>query len=244
MHPTYRDYFLARVQSAVAAARVASGVSHRGTRGEVREVLVRDLFRPLLPSDIGVGTGEIVSHTGGRSSQQDILLYDRSILPPVLFEERTGLFPVESVLYSIEVKSRLDAGELKSSHEAALHLLTLDVAPGRYDPRGVPVHHTVTRPIYTLFAFETDLSANGKTEVQRYMDTVSRDGRPQPADGPAIRAICVVGRGYWYWLNDRWEKWTISYALEEVLGFVAGVMNTYKSIARTRLDPRLGRYLF
>ena len=244
MHTIYRNFFLARAQSAVAAARAATGVSHRGVKGEIREILVRDLFRPLLPADMGVGTGEIISHTGGVSTQQDILLYDRRILPPVLFEAGTGLFPIESVLYAIEVKSMLDAGELRSSHEAAMHLITLDVAPGRYDPKNIPIHHLVTKPIYTIFAFATDLSPDGKTEVERYIELIANEKRPQPSDGPPIRAMCVVGRGYWYWANDHWESWKLSYLLEEVLGFIAGVMNTYNSVAATRMEPRLGLYLF
>jgi hypothetical protein len=244
MHKTYRDFYLARARSAVAAAKAATGISHRGVKGEIREILVRDLFRPLLPADMGVGTGEIISHTDRSSTQQDIVLYDRRILPPILFEECTGLFPIESVLYVIEIKSKLDAGELSDSHDAAMNFLTLDLAPGRYDPKGIPVHHLVTKPIYAIFAFGTDLSGDGKTEVERYTELLARDQRAQPADGPPIRVICVVDRGYWYWLTDHWETWKPSYELEEVLGFVSGVMNTYKSVAATRLDPRLGRYLF
>jgi hypothetical protein len=109
MHETYRNFIRVWVEAAVGAGRAATGVSHLGLRGEVREILVRDLFRPLLPADVGVGTGEIISYTNQTSSQTDIILFDRRILPPVLFEDRLGLFPIESVLYAIEVKSKLTA---------------------------------------------------------------------------------------------------------------------------------------
>ncbi len=245
MNQTYRDFYRARVISAVAAAKAATGISHGGIKGEIREILLRDLFRPLLPADIGVGTGQVISaYTNELSRQQDILLYDRRILPPILFEGRIGLFPIESVLYAIEVKSKLNADELRTSNEAARHLLSLPVAPGKYDDKGNPVHHVPIKPIYTIFAFETDLTQHGKTELERYKELLTSD-KIDLTQGPPIRAICVVDRGDWYWdcLKEHWKSWNHSYPLEEVVGFIAGVMNTYKIVAASRLEPRLGVYL-
>jgi len=94
----YRDIIRARVQSAIEMARVVKAMPHGGTRGEIREILVRELFRPFLPSDIGVGTGQVIDHTGKVSRQTDIILFDRSLAPPIMLNESLGLFPIESCL--------------------------------------------------------------------------------------------------------------------------------------------------
>jgi hypothetical protein len=73
----------------------------------------------LLPADLGVGTGFIVATDGRESTQQDVVLYDRSVLPPALYDQEAGLFPIESVLYTIEVKSVLTREELLGAHDAA-----------------------------------------------------------------------------------------------------------------------------
>jgi Regulator of chromosome condensation (RCC1) repeat len=90
-----------------------------GLRGGVREIVVRDLLRPLLPAGIGIGSGEVISAGGLRSRQTDIVLYDRRILPSIVHEGTQGMFPVESVLYAIEVKSRLMTQHLAGIEEAA-----------------------------------------------------------------------------------------------------------------------------
>src|SRR3989304_5727458 len=98
MNITYRDLVLARIKGVIEHAKATTTVQHQGLKGTLREILIRDLFRPLLPTDIGVGTGEIISAGGKKSRQQDVVIFDRRILPPILFEDFTGIFPVESVL--------------------------------------------------------------------------------------------------------------------------------------------------
>ena len=235
MHPTYRDLILSRVQSAIGAARAAQGVSHRGLLGEIREILVRDLFRPLLPADVGVGTGQIISHTGQTSRQTDVVLYDRRILPPILFQESVGLFPVECVLNSIEVKSTLTATELKSADLAASELLDFYYVHGRYDAADIGERHAVTKVVSAVFALSSDLSPDGISESARYASMHAPD--------PALRLICVVGRGCWIWRNSTWQSVGQPYDLGEVVAFVSMLMNTYRDIAATRGNPRLGMFL-
>jgi hypothetical protein len=236
MHEAYRNFVRAGVEAAIAAARAATGFSHVGLRGEVREVLVRDLFRPLLPADIGVGTGEIISYTNQTSSQTDIILFDKRILPPVLFEDRLGLFPIESVLYAVEVKSKLTATELRSADSAAAKLKEFVYAPGYYEPSGVPRPHKFIHAVPALIALDSDLHPSGMSEIERY-DSQREGGEPH------IRSICVVGRGYWYWFAGGWKTWPSGYTFSEVVSFIGGVMNTYREIAASRGEPRMGRLL-
>ena len=201
MNKVYRDIVLARVQAAVYAAEAMRAIGHRGLRGQLREIVIRDLFRPLVNADIGFGTGEIVSKDGQQSGQQDIIMCDRRILSPIVLEQNTGVFPIESVLYVIEVKSILTAGGLEKSHRNAVTLGTFRYASGRYDDRGQLIPSQVGQLVYTVFAFGTNLKAGRKNDLTRYLEIC----REQP---PPIRAICVVGNGYWWWSEKKgWQEW-------------------------------------
>jgi hypothetical protein len=243
MHEAYRDFYLARIQAAIGAAKASTGISHRGMKGEIREILVKDLLRPLLPSDLGVGTGQIISALGETSSQQDIVLYDRRILPPLIFEERMGLFPIESVLFAIEIKSTLTAAELDKSNKAAEALLKFQLQSGRFDTADQPMAHPLRRPVYAVFAFDSDLVPSGKTELERYRELCGSDVTLTRVDGPPVRLVCVVGRGCWTWMRQDWGSWQSTYPLQEVVRFIAIVMNTYREVARDRGEPRLGTYI-
>ena len=236
MNRLYRDLILSKVKTAIDNAKAVSPMSHQGLKGQLREILVRDLFKPLLPPGFGLGTGEIITVDDRQSKQQDVVLFDKNILPPILFEGTSGLFPIESVLYSIEIKSKLTAQEIKDSHANAAELQKLNYQSGCYDALGQPLPHTFERLIPALFAFDTDLSCDGKNDIERYDEI-------RGSDQPALVVLCVVGRGYWYWKDDQWVAWKRDYEFTEVVGFIAGVMNTYRRIASTRNQPRLGNYL-
>lgn len=123
MNSLFRDVFLARIAAAIGEARAASAIPHQGVKGQVREILIRELFQPLLPADFGVGHGHIVSSVEGKvSRERDVVIYDRRLVPPVLYERSLGLFPVECTLAAIEVKSRLTREELRDADAKASEL--------------------------------------------------------------------------------------------------------------------------
>jgi hypothetical protein len=236
MNTAYRDLILARVQAAMETAKAVTNIPHPGLKGQLREIVIRDIFRPLLPSDVGVGTGEIISVDNRQSREQDVVIFDKRILPPILAEQVLGIFPIESVLYAIEVKTTITATEIKTSHRSATEVMGFMYMSGDYDKFGNAINHNVTKVISCVLAFDTDLTLGGKNDIDRYDEI-------RGSEYPAIQVICVVGRGYWYWFYDRWKTWPQTYKFEEVVGFIAGVMNTYRMIAATRKEPRLGRYL-
>ena len=237
MNTAYRDLILARVKAAVDAAEAVSNINHKVLKGQLREIVIRELLRPLLPSDVGVGTGEIISSDNRQSTEQDVVIFDKRILPPILLERVKGIFPIESVLFAIEVKSIITANKIETSDKSATELIRFMYQSGDYDKSGKPVQHTVEKVISCILAFDTDLNPDGKSEIERYDEI-----RVSEYD-PALRSICVVGRGYWYWFKNKWKTWERTYDFEEVVGFIAGIMNKYREVAATRKEPRLGVYL-
>jgi hypothetical protein len=234
---TYRDLVLSRIKTAVSEAQALGGIENAGLKGQLREIVIHKLLRPLFPSDVGVGTGVIITASGSQSRQQDVVIFDKRILPPILLEQSEGLFPIESVLYAIEVKSTLNASELKKSHASAEKLRTFLYTTGKYEG-DVGVSHSIRYVLSTVLAFNTDLTGTGKTEYARYQEIAGSD-----SGIPPIVAICVAGASYCYWHGTSWLDMPITYQYEALVGFIAGIQNTYKDIAASRGSPRLGQYL-
>ncbi|WP_437283689.1 DUF6602 domain-containing protein [Sorangium sp. So ce375] len=229
----YHQVYLSHVERAIAACRTVSPLQHSGEKGRIREILLRSMFRPLLPSDLGVGTGFVVGAAGEVSTQQDIVLYDRSTLPPALFDPELGIFPIESVLHTIEVKSVLSRQELLSSHQAAKALASLMI----HDKGGNMVN-TGPRPCASVFALDTDLTLGGKSEIGRYAELLVQER-------PRLSAFCVVGRGYWWLDGETFRAWPERYEFSEVIGFIGGILNSLPHLydARRTDRPPFGAYL-
>jgi hypothetical protein len=87
-------------------------VPHRGEQGRANELTLFRLLESLLPSNVSVGTGIIFDSQGRASGQTDLILYDASKQPKFLAQTTQFLYPVETVLAAIEVKTTLDEEEL------------------------------------------------------------------------------------------------------------------------------------
>ena len=151
----------------VQSEALAETISHNGLRGAVRELFIKQFLLPFLPPHIGIGTGEIINHLGGSSKQVDVVLYNRGRLPPMLMSnDGHGVFPWESVIAVIEVKSRLDAAELRSAilNAYSVRKLVQTIEEPDYQVGGLGLlenrgwHYPI--PHY-VFAFSSDLVAPG-----------------------------------------------------------------------------------
>ncbi len=236
MNAPYRSLFLSRIAGAISAAKAAAEVTQSGVKGTIREILVRDLFRPLLPSDLGIGTGLIATAKNELSPQQDVVIYDRRILPPVLFEATVGIFPIESVLATIEVKTTLTATELRSAYNNAKIIHGYSYIHGkRNGESGHLVSHNVKKAISTIFALDSDLAVGCKTEIDRFKEL-------HPNGDPSVRVICVSGRGYWFYENE-WSYLPPDAENQEILSFIVGLFETFTEVSLSRHRPNLLPYL-
>lgn len=230
-HPVISDLLFKRIASAVASADAVKGISHLGLRGRAREIFVNELLLPL-PGQI-VGTGAVVDSMGNQSGQSDIIVFDKSILPPELFSEGEGLFPIEACAYVIEVKSKLTAHELKAAHENAGRLWSLQ-----------PLVE-VFRPFHVVFAFGSDLKGDEIVdELNRYRKLDLR-----ATEFPQVRVFCVAGKGYAYF-DDRsrpphWRYLKANREFEEIANFLGGFANTLPDFRRNRISISIpyGNYL-
>lgn len=234
----YQNLLRSKVKSAISQAQAAAGFSHQGVKGTVLELLISQLFEPLLPADIGVGTGQIIDAYGGKMSGQiDIILYNKAILPPILLDDKLGIFPIESVLYTIEVKTTLNATELRIAHESAKNLAgNFGYLSGLKDEQGKEKHHSIEKLRSVVFALNSDLTGSDLNEAERYRKLYGEDTAH-------IRAICVAGKEYWYDNGNYWVGFKDGLNFDEILAFIGGVTNTYRSVSISRGQPCLGHYI-
>jgi hypothetical protein len=88
---------------------------HAGERGSNDEERCRAFLASVLPHRYGIGSGFVVSSTPGISRQQDVIIYDHFLNSPLYQELSAGVFPIEMVYATIEVKGRLQSRDINSS---------------------------------------------------------------------------------------------------------------------------------
>ncbi|MCK4653455.1 MAG: hypothetical protein KAU01_03325 [Candidatus Cloacimonetes bacterium] len=97
-------------------------MKHSLSKGQFRELFITDLLKHFLPHQFDIGSGIIVNQKGEQSHQTDLVIYDKSILPPFISESISGVFPIESVIATIEVKSTCSKTEFMKVNEKADNL--------------------------------------------------------------------------------------------------------------------------
>lgn len=231
MHQAYQDLIVNRATQMVGAAKALKNINHSGLKGQLRELVVRDLLIPLLPPGYIVGQGEIVSAYGDTSNQIDAVIAHRSILPAMLIDKVSGIFPLEAALMTVEVT--LDAKELRTADASAAKIATFCHAPP-VGAVGFPTGHRVEHVVPYLLAFGTDLAPSGKSELERYSEI---------SQSPSILGICVVQRGFWFRDSGAWHEWKFPMPYGEVMAFVTAVVNTCQRIASSRFQPDMRAYV-
>jgi hypothetical protein len=231
-----RDRILNNIGLAVREAEAARRVKHPGIQGRIRELLVANLLRPVLPNGFDVVGGKIENSAGQQSPEIDAIVYSRSVLPPVMYSECDGVIPVEAAYFAIQVKSTLRAQELKSA---------VDWAKGVAAVEPQPVDEGTSAPRYrchtALFAYGSNLTS-ATTEVERYLklDTCQ-------SGSPAVGRICVTGKGYWRFDSGHYPKAWVAHSATaehgEVVDFVADVVDVVLNHPATERRARFGAYL-
>lgn len=95
----------------------AKEYSHRGLTGDKRErAVVAEWLEPYLPKRYGIHKQcQIVDADGNFSTEQDIVIYDDFLSPPLMPDDDAGLLFREGVFCVIEVTSLLDGKGIKDA---------------------------------------------------------------------------------------------------------------------------------
>ena len=115
------DHFETTMES---EAEQAGLLEHSSIVGSAREFIVKRTLRSILPPITHIGTGKVVDFQGKKSRQIDIIVYD-SRFPVFEIQSGIGIYLLEGVIATIEVKSTLTKKSLFEALENTLSILQL-----------------------------------------------------------------------------------------------------------------------
>ncbi|MHC4520915.1 MAG: DUF6602 domain-containing protein, partial [Planctomycetota bacterium] len=110
--PGVQSYYSALQRILNLQRGILTGVlTHRGERGRNEEERLRHFLRQVFPQRFGLGTGFIVSGNpdAHASNQTDIIISDQYMNSPIHRELAAEVYPIETVLATIEVKGTLSS---------------------------------------------------------------------------------------------------------------------------------------
>lgn len=173
----FTDVFVQSSRKLVAEyeATVAA-LEHKGLKGTAREAALTDFLQKNLPSQFKCGTGEVVS-IAGRSKQVDVIVFHASRAPALFRTADIQVVPIEATLAAIEVKTTLNAGELKMALGNIRSVKELKAVAyyGKEDPLNGAAKKSGGNPVPGyIFAYDS-ISFE---ELLKHLETEQRDVDP------------------------------------------------------------------
>ncbi|MFT6372014.1 MAG: hypothetical protein ACJAZT_000746 [Gammaproteobacteria bacterium] len=133
------------------AELVGLQAKHELYQDSAKETFIRVVLEQFLPDNVAVGTGRVIDSEGNKSSAQDIVIYRRDY-PQLNLPGGTDIFLLESVLGTIQVKTKLIR---KTFFEA------LDQCASMADLQPV-----MDRPVLARIATKNKFTLNQQNEYQ------------------------------------------------------------------------------
>jgi hypothetical protein len=210
-----QQYSTGIIKGLIEHARSIDDLSHGTTKGTFREIFVSTVLRRYLTEQFGIGSGIIVNQRGDQSPQMDIVIYDNRILPPFIREERLGVFPVESVIATIEAKSGITLSDITDADAAATKLRKIATTGSLYSGKRRP-----QPPGSALIAFRDD-----GVGILKEAET----GRPWlDANLKTMNWLCVVDKFCWIKLGH-WRPRIANEFSEETKRFLAVLLDNIRT---------------
>jgi hypothetical protein len=157
--PDFVDKFGTALDFFSLKVRQTANIKHAGAKGTERELNLVSFINDLLPGTYLASKGEVVDLKRQKSPQLDVVIFDPLKNFP-FYSGDTIVLPAEALLASIEVKSKLNAAEVRKSQAAALRLKTLEPMKRKL---GSSTNHDAAisrgyRYLHSLFAYATDIT--------------------------------------------------------------------------------------
>lgn len=220
--PVTKAYATALVAALRARSLALREVSHQLTKGVLREALLDELLRHFLPLQLGTGTGLVVNSAGDQSSQIDIVIYDKRVSPPLVRVERGQLFPWESVIATIEVKSQMQKRDILKANENAHEMM----------------ERVCTSKGLSMMSCVFGFFGRGPQELSD--DSAGKSFLEQHGD--RLSGICLLGQ--FSWMKMEKGGWTLrkgdSEQYEETKRFIAILIDNIRKFAERRWQVKGG----
>lgn len=220
-----KRYSTAIIEALASKISASSPLSHRLTKGELREVFVTNILGSFLTRQFDIGTGIIINQKEEQSNQTDIIIYDNRILPPFIKEQHIGIYPAESVVGVMEVKSNLNKKAILDSEDSAkkLHEVIYNPSSSIYGDYGY------AKPLCTTVGFYgRGLRELGDPEKGKHW---------LESNVQYNFALCLIGKHSWIKLKDRgWSRSTNNTNFEETKRFISIFLDNLRTRSELRLQ--------
>lgn len=246
MNEYLRRTINSRIKKGIEDAKNAIEIRHPYLVGKLREIVLAQLIEPMLNKRFSYGTGKIMDYIGNQSSEVDICLYSENLHPPLFFseKEKLALFPVESVLSLVEIKSKISKANLQDTYKKFKYVEeNLIHTPGVHDESGNAVDHYIIKQKYSIFAFDIQ---SKKYSPQSIFDLYKKIDSMWDTN-PLITNICIVDKGWFTFTGQGWlytDRIKESGLNEEAIGFLCSLVQDLPRAEESRGIPRIMYYLF
>jgi len=222
------------LEGVIAKASSLGPITSPTLKGELRELLIADLFERFLIPDFGIGTGQIINQKEELSGQTDIVIYDKRILTPFIQSQNLGIFPAEAVIAVIEVKSHLSKENIVESSTKNDRLLNVIYSSDAsyYDDLHNFIPLTSVVGFFDKVNFQYENTAENRKKIQEWI----------LKNAPNLWAVCLLGK--FSWLRVMGPEGVVhlrSEYLENTKAFVAILLDNIRSLARERTILLLNR---
>lgn len=199
----------AKEKHLVAISEVPANAGHSLHKGTPREAFIREFLEGHLPSNVAIGTGEIIDANSKPTeprNQFDIVIYRRSY-PKLDFGGGISGFLIESVIATIEVKStitQLELGKAAKAAHAAKNLISNTVSSfhtGYIPPKilNYIVAYNGPANMQTVYGW----IAKEYSKYGIYQSPLPHDDEKKRVQTPAdaLDAVFVLEKGFLYYDN-------------------------------------------
>jgi hypothetical protein len=217
------------VKGLINESKALRNLDQTTVKGRLKELFISKLLKKFLSSQFGIGSGVIINQAGKMSKQIDIIIYDTRILPPFIEEQEIGVYPVESVLAAIEVRSRVDKSTMKMYAKRVSELFA-EV----YDPDwSYYGDYSKYLPFYCLVGFCEEELFKGKTFDENW-SWMAYNVKP-------LFAVCVIDQLSWLHVcGEKGALHIVNKYNEETKAFLAILLDNIRTRSQRRYLHRIG----
>ena len=223
------------IQNLIDEAKSLKSLEQKQLKGQLRELLVSKFLLKYLTNDFGIGSGIIINQKEEQSTQTDIIVYDKRIIPPFIKELNLGIFPAESVVATIEVKSWISKSDIIEYSEKVNYLLN-----NLYNPAScIYKDYVFMKPYCSIIGFydnckfKYDNTSDNRKIIENWINMNTTN----------LFGICLIGK--FSWLRVMRQEGVVHLRSEfndQTKAFFAILLDNIRTRAHMRYFRVLGRH--
>ena len=182
---------------------ISTEIKHNGSKGDMREnSLKKFLQEGRFPSKYDIRSGEIVTPQNNTTRQCDLIIYDRLEGVPLIYDESTQVYPIDTIYAVVEVKSKLSKDKLIEALENIKSIKSIVPNDTIINKKTPFMQIAYKRQLPGGFIFAYSLSGNS-------LDSLEKNLREWEAQNPPEywpNFIIVLNEGVIYHMDKSFNK--------------------------------------